>query len=51
MNFYGIYDQAMARVAACTVPVRLVDPAANAAATLAVAGDCHADGVAVAVFP
>ncbi len=51
MNFYGIYDQGMARVAACTVPVRLVDPAANAAATLAVAGDCHADGVAVAVFP
>ena len=51
MNFASIYDQGFARVAACTVPVRLADPAANVAATLAVARECAAEGVAVAVFP
>ena len=51
MNFFSIYDHGFARVAACTVPVRLVDPAANVAATLAVARECHDEGVAVAVFP
>jgi NAD+ synthase (glutamine-hydrolysing) len=29
----------------------LADPAANAASVLRIAGDCHDDGVAVAVFP
>jgi len=51
VNFASIYDHGFARVAACTVPVRLVDPVANAAATLAVARECHDEGVAVAVFP
>ena len=51
MEFFSIYDQGFARVAACTVPLALVDPAANAATTLAVARECHAEGVAIAVFP
>jgi len=45
------YDQGFARVAACTIPVALADPAANGAAVLAAAQDCHDEGVAVAVFP
>ncbi|HRW17960.1 MAG TPA: NAD(+) synthase [Dermatophilaceae bacterium] len=51
MDFYSIYDQGFARVAACTVPVRVADPAANAEATLAAARQCHDEGVALAVFP
>lgn len=51
MDFYNAYAQGFARVAACTVPVRLADPAANAAAVLDQARLCHDDGVAVAVFP
>lgn len=51
VDFYNAYAQGFARVAACTVPVRLADPAANAAAVLEQARLCHEDGVAVAVFP
>ena len=51
MEFFSIYDQGFARVAACTVPLTLVDPAANAATTLTVARECHDEGVAIAVFP
>ncbi len=51
MDFYSAYDHGFARVAACTVPVRLVDPAANVAAILEVARQCHDEGVAVAAFP
>ncbi|HOF63491.1 MAG TPA: nitrilase-related carbon-nitrogen hydrolase, partial [Dermatophilaceae bacterium] len=51
MDFFSIYDQGFARVAAATVPVSLVDPAANAATILATARQCSDDGVAVAVFP
>ena len=51
MDFWNAYDQGFARVAACTVPVRLADPAANAAAVLEQARLCHDDGVAIAVFP
>ena len=50
MDFYSAYAQGFARVAACSVPVRLADPAANAAAVLAEARACHEEGVAVAVF-
>ena len=35
MDFYSIYDQGFARVAAATIPVSLVDPAANAETILA----------------
>ncbi|MBZ5740298.1 NAD(+) synthase [Nocardioides mangrovi] len=51
MDFYSVYDQGFARVAACTLPVAIADPAANARAVLEQARACHDDGVAVAVFP
>lgn len=51
MDFRSIYAQGLARVAACTVPVKVADPATNALAVLAEARACHEDGVAVAVFP
>jgi NAD+ synthase (glutamine-hydrolysing) len=51
VDFYSAYDQGFARVAACTLPVSIADPAANARVTLEQARACHEDGVAVAVFP
>ncbi|HET7066178.1 MAG TPA: NAD(+) synthase [Nocardioides sp.] len=51
MEFHSAYAQGFARVAACTMPVTLADPAANARAVLDLARECHDDGVAVAVFP
>ncbi len=51
MEFYSAYAQGFARVAACTIPVALADPAANAETVLAQVRECHAEGVAVAVFP
>src|SRR5699024_2703698 len=50
-SFASIYSHRFARVAACTVPVALADPATNAERILAAARDCHQDSVAVAVFP
>ena len=51
MDFYSAYAQGFARVAACTTPVAIADPAANAATVLAQVRECHDEGVAVAVFP
>jgi NAD+ synthase (glutamine-hydrolysing) len=51
MKFRSIYEQGFARVAACTIPVAIADPAANAEAVLREARACHEEGVAVAVFP
>ena len=51
MDFFSAYAQGFARVAACTVPVHLGDPAANAAEVIEQARACHDDHVAVAVFP
>ena len=51
MDFYSAYAQGFARVAACTVPVALADPATNADRVLEQARACHDDSVAVAVFP
>ncbi len=51
MDFYSAYAQGFARVAACTFPVAIADPAANARAILEQARECHDEGVAVAVFP
>ncbi len=51
MDFRSIYEQGFARIAACTAPVAVADPAANAQTVLRVAGECAADGVAVALFP
>jgi NAD+ synthase (glutamine-hydrolysing) len=50
-DFFGAYRHGFVRVAACTHRTVLADPAANAASVLRIARDCHADGVAVAVFP
>ncbi len=51
LPFASAYRHGFARIAACTVPVRIGDPAANAGAVLAQARECDADAVAVAVFP
>ncbi len=51
MDFRSAYDHGFARVAACTLPVAVADPATNAVRVLEQARACHDDGVAVAVFP
>ncbi|WP_028312014.1 NAD(+) synthase [Derxia gummosa] len=51
MSFFSLYRHGFARVAACSNPVRLADPASNAAAVARLAQRCHDDGVALAVFP
>ncbi|GAA4251193.1 NAD(+) synthase [Dactylosporangium darangshiense] len=51
MNFRSIYAHGFARVAACTGRTAIADPPANAAAILAQARECSADGVALAIFP
>ena len=51
MDFYSAYAHGFARVAACTIPVAIADPAVNARTVLDQARACHEDGVAVAVFP
>ncbi len=51
LPFESVYRHGFARVAACTVPVAVADPAANVEAVLASARACHDEGVAVAVFP
>ncbi|BFM25713.1 NAD(+) synthase [Microbacterium sp. che218] len=51
LPFESVYRHGFARVAACTIPVAVADPATNADAVLSTARECDADGVAVAVFP
>ncbi|HEX8780408.1 MAG TPA: NAD(+) synthase [Nocardioides sp.] len=51
MDFYSAYAHGFARVAACTIPVSVADPATNAATILEQARACHDEGVAVAIFP
>jgi NAD+ synthase (glutamine-hydrolysing) len=51
MSFHSIYRHGFARVAACTTRTALADPLTNAQRILEVAGQCHDQGVAVAVFP
>ncbi|MBC9735267.1 NAD(+) synthase [Nocardioides sp. zg-578] len=51
MDFYSAYAHGFARVAACTIPVALGDPAANARSVVVQARECAEEGVAVAVFP
>ncbi|MCQ9156484.1 NAD(+) synthase [Acidomonas methanolica] len=50
-DFHNPYRHGFARIAACTLPVRLADPAANAAALSVEAAACSAEHVAIAVFP
>ncbi|MDR1851216.1 MAG: NAD(+) synthase [Propionibacteriaceae bacterium] len=49
--FYNIYDQGFARVAACSLPVALAQPLANAERTLEAAKLAAKRSVALAVFP
>ncbi|QIM22577.1 NAD(+) synthase [Phycicoccus sp. HDW14] len=51
MDFRNVYAQGFARVAACTLPVALADPAENARRVIEQVRACHDDGVAVALFP
>lgn len=51
MDFFNLYDQGLVRVAACTLPITMVDPHRNAAAVIAQAREVADQGVAVAVFP
>ncbi|CUR57789.1 Glutamine-dependent NAD(+) synthetase [metagenome] len=51
MDFYSAYAQGFARVAVCTTPVAIADPARNLEAILTEARGCHEESVAVAVFP
>ncbi|QKE83394.1 NAD(+) synthase [Arthrobacter sp. NEB 688] len=51
MEFRNVYAQGFARVAACTLPVALADPAENARRIAEQVRACHDDGVAVALFP
>ncbi|QIG43711.1 NAD(+) synthase [Nocardioides anomalus] len=51
MDFYSAYAHGFARVAACTFPIAIADPVANARAVLEQVRACHDEGVAVAVFP
>ena len=50
VDFKSAYAHGFARVAACTVPIALADPATNAETVLTEARECHDEGVAVAVF-
>ncbi|WP_028709506.1 NAD(+) synthase [Propionicicella superfundia] len=51
MEFYNLYAHGFARVAACTGPVVLADPVANARTIAAHVQACADDGIALAVFP
>lgn len=51
MEFASLYRHGFARIAACTLPVHLGDPAANAAAIAEQARACHDEGAVVALFP
>jgi NAD+ synthase (glutamine-hydrolysing) len=51
VDFYSAYAQGFARVAACTIPIAVADPATNARTVIGEARACHDDGVGVAVFP
>ena len=51
IEFLSAYDQGFARVAAVTLPVVPVDPAANASAIIEQARTLAEDGVCLAAFP
>jgi len=51
MDFFNIYAQGFARVAACTFPVELAQPQHNAEALYARARAVAEDGAVLAVFP
>jgi NAD+ synthase (glutamine-hydrolysing) len=50
VDFKSAYTHGFARIAACTLPIALADPASNAETVLTEARECHDEGVAVALF-
>ncbi|WP_147093479.1 NAD(+) synthase [Swaminathania salitolerans] len=50
-EFRSLYRHGFARVAACTVPVRLADPDHNLSGIVSLAAQCDEAGAALAVFP
>ncbi|MGO1594045.1 MAG: NAD(+) synthase [Ancrocorticia sp.] len=51
MDYYSIYSQGLARVAACTLPVLAAQPLANAHDIAEASVECDRQGVALAAFP
>jgi len=51
VDFWSAYAHGFARVAACTIPVAIADPARNAEVIVAQVRECHDEAVALAVFP
>ena len=51
MDFYSLYAHGLLRVAACTTPTALAQPAANAAAVVRAAQACADEGAGLVVFP
>ena len=50
VDFKSAYAHGFARIAACTLPIAIGDPAANAETVLTEARGCHDEGAAVALF-
>jgi NAD+ synthase (glutamine-hydrolysing) len=50
VDFKSAYAHGFARIAACTLPIVIGDPARNAETVLTEARECHDEGVAVAIF-
>ena len=50
VDFKSAYAHGFARIAACTLPIAIGDPATNAETVLTEARECHDEGVAVAIF-
>ncbi|MCR2817697.1 NAD(+) synthase [Microbacterium sp. zg.Y1090] len=51
LPFESVYRHGFTRIAACTIPLAVADPATNAESVLQSWRGCHDDTVAVAVFP
>lgn len=51
MDFTSAYAHGFARVAACTVPIRVADPATNVATVVEQARACAQENVGIALFP
>ncbi|WP_219414091.1 NAD(+) synthase [Pseudonocardia nigra] len=51
MDFRSPYRHGFLRAAACTIRTTIAEPAANAAAVVSAARECHDDDVGLAVFP
>ncbi len=51
MDFFNLYAHGFARVAACTLPITMVQPRVNAEAVLAQAREVADAGACLAVFP